>query len=162
MDGEGYSKDLTPAVHTCIKKVSEDFEKMKFNTAIAAMMSLVNEFYQKNQVTRGELKALLLLLSPVAPHICEEMWENMGFGTEGIHHQPWPQYDEAAMKVAEVEIAIQLNGKVRGRITIPADLTKEQAEKELPNHPEVQALTAGKTIRKIVFVPGRLLNVVAN
>ncbi len=159
-EGENYSSDLKASFHATIKKVGEDYEKMKYNTAIAAMMSLVNDIYLKNQITRGELKALLLLLSPVAPHICEEMWEAQGFGTP-IHHQPWPAYDEKEMAVSEVEIAIQINGKVRGRIMIPADLTREQAEETLPDHPEVKALVGGKAIRKIIFVPGRLLNIVA-
>ena len=158
--GEGYSSDLKASVHTTIKKVGEDYEKMKFNTAIAAMMSLVNDFYLKGQVTRGELKALLLLLSPVAPHICEEIWEAQKFGAP-LHHQPWPEYSEKEMVLSEVEIAIQINGKVRGRIMIPADLTAEDAEKTLPENPEVQALLGGKAIRKFIFVPGRLLNIVA-
>ncbi len=160
-EGEGYSSDLKASFHATVKKVSEDYEKMKYNTAIAAMMSLVNDIYLKNQVTRGELKTLLLILSPVAPHICEEMWEAQNFGTP-LHHQPWPTYDEKEMAVSEVEIAIQINGKVRGRIMIPADLNREQAEETLPNNPDVKALVGDKTIRKIVFVPGRLLNIVAN
>ena len=158
-EGEGYSSDLKASFHATVKKVGEDYEKMKYNTAIAAMMSLVNEVYLKNQITKGELKTLLLLLSPVAPHICEEMWEAQGFGTP-LNHQPWPAYDEKEMQLSEVEIAIQINGKVRGRITIPADLTKEKAEETLPDHPEVKAMVGDKTIRKIIFVPGRLLNIV--
>ncbi len=160
-EGEGYSSDLKASIHATVKKVSEDYEKMKYNTAIAAMMSLTTAIYLKNQVTKGELKTLLLLLSPVAPHICEEMWEAQGFGAP-VHHQPWPAYDEKEMMLREVEIAIQINGKVRGRIMIPADLTREQAEETLPGHPDVQALMGDKTIRKIIFVPGRLLNIVAN
>ena len=147
-------------MHQTVKKVSEDYEKMKFNTAIAAMMTLVNDFFAKGKVTRGELRTLLLLLNPVAPHITEEMWENQGFGAP-IHHQKWPAWDEAKMKKAEVEIAVQVCGKVRGRIMIPADMTKEQAEKELPERDDVKALLAGKTIVKVIFVPGRLLNIVA-
>ena len=147
-------------MHQTVKKVSEDYEKMKFNTAIAAMMTLVNDFFAKGKVTRGELRTLLLLLNPVAPHITEEMWENQGFGAP-IHHQKWPTWDEAKMKKAEVEIAVQVCGKVRGRIMIPADMTKEQAEKELPERDDVKALLAGKTIVKVIFVPGRLLNIVA-
>ena len=159
-DGEGFSKDLEAEMHQTIKKVSEDYEKMKFNTAIAAMMTLVNDFFAKGQVTRGELRTLLLLLNPVAPHITEEMWENQGFGAP-IHHQPWPKWDEEKMKTAEVEIAVQICGKVRGRIMIPADMTKEQAEQELIQREDVQALLGGKTVMKVIFVPGRLLNIVA-
>ena len=157
---EGYSAKLNSLMHETVKKVSEDYEKMKYNTAIAAMMTLVNEMFQQGSVTRGELRTLLLLLNPVAPHITEEMWQNQGFGAP-IHHQKWPTWDEEALKKTEVEIAVQVCGKVRGRIMVPADMTREQAEKELPEHPEVQKILAGKTVMKVIFVPGRLLNIVA-
>lgn len=157
---EGYSAKLNSLMHETVKKVSEDYEKMKYNTAIAAMMTLVNEMFQQGSVTRGELRTLLLLLNPVAPHITEEMWQTQGFG-DPIHHQKWPTWDEEALKKTEVEIAVQVCGKVRGRIMVPADMTREQAEKELPENPEVQKILAGKTIMKVIFVPGRLLNIVA-
>ncbi len=157
---EGYSAKLNSQMHETVKKVSEDYEKMKYNTAIAAMMTLVNEMFQQGSVTRGELRTLLLLLNPVAPHITEEMWQNQGFG-DPIHHQKWPTWDEEALKKTEVEIAVQVCGKVRGRIMVPADMTREQAEKELPENPEVQKILAGKTVTKVIFVPGRLLNIVA-
>ncbi|MBQ8160506.1 MAG: leucine--tRNA ligase [Clostridia bacterium] len=157
----GYSASLNALVHETVKKVSEDYEKMKYNTAIAAMMTLVNEIYQKGSVTRGELEVLTKILSPVAPHICEEIWQNLGHATP-IHHESWPTWDEEAMKKQEVEIALQLGGKVRGRITVPADMTREQAEKELPSHPDVVRLVGDKTIRKLIFVPGRLLNLVVS
>lgn len=158
-DGEGYSKDLSPNVHATIKKVSEDYERMKYNTAIAAMMTLVNEFYQKGQITKGELRALILLLSPVAPHICEEINELQGLG-KPLYTQKWPAYDEKAMQKSEVEIAVQISGKVKGRIMIPADMTVETAQQVLPENPQVAALLGGKQIRKIIFVPGRILNIV--
>ena len=157
--GEGYSKELTPLMHETIKKVGDDYEAMKYNTAIAAMMSLVNEFYAKNGCTRDELRTLILLLSPVAPHICEEMWEEMGFGSE-LAFEPWPKYDEEAMKRHEVEIALQIAGKVKSHIMVPTDMTREQAEKELPSHPEVQRLVGDKQIVKLIFVPGRLCNLI--
>ena len=157
---EGYSAKLNSLMHETVKKVSEDYEKMKYNTAIAAMMTLVNEMFQQGSVTRGELRTLLLLLNPVAPHITEEMWQTQGFG-DPIHHQKWPTWDEEALKKTEVEIAVQVCGKVRGRIMVPADMTREQAEKELPENPEVQKILAGKTVMKVIFVPGRLLNIVA-
>ena len=157
--GEGYSKELTPLMHETIKKVGDDYEAMKYNTAIAAMMSLVNEFYAKNGCTRDELRTLILLLSPVAPHICEEMWEEMGFGSE-LAFEPWPQYDEEAMKRHEVEIALQIAGKVKSHIMVPTDMTREQAEKELPSHPEVQRLVGDRQIVKLIFVPGRLCNLI--
>ncbi len=160
VDNDDYSDKLRSRVHKTIKKVSEDFEAMKYNTAIAAMMTLVNEIYAVGSVTRGELETLLKLLCPVAPHICEEMWQMLGH-SEPIHHQPWPQWSEEAMKKDEIEIAVQVCGKVRGRIMVPADMTREQAEAELPNNPEVQKILAGKTIMKVIYVPGRLLNIVA-
>ncbi len=158
-EADGLSEELKVTVNQTIKKVSEDYEKMKFNTAIAQMMTLVNEMYQKGSVTRGEMKALLLLLSPVAPHICEEIWQNMGF--EGyMYLAPWPAYDANCLTRDEVEIAVQINGKVKGKLMIPTAMTRETAQEELPKLEQVQRLTEGKQIVKIVFVPGRLLNIV--
>ena len=157
-DDEGLSDDMKASVHATIKKVSEDFDGMKFNTAIAQMMTLVNELVKKGSVTRGEYKALLLLLNPVAPHVTEEIWEMNGFGAP-IYTQPWPEYDEAAMVKDEVEIAIQINGKIRGRIMVPANLTREDAD-TLREHPDVVKAVGDKQIVKFIFVPGRLLNIV--
>ena len=123
------------------------------------MMSLVNEFYAAGGCTREELRTLILLLSPVAPHICEEMWEQMGFGS-GLAREPWPTYDEKAMKRTEVEIGVQVNGKVRGRIMVSPDMTREQAEKELPQRADIQQIVGGKAIAKVIFVPGRLCNLI--
>ncbi len=159
LPGEGYSDRNNALMHETVKKVSQDYEAMKYNTAIAAMMSLVNEFYACGGATREELKTLLKLLNPVAPHITEEMWETLSFG-EPIYRQSWPQWDEAAMVKTEVEIAVQVCGKVRGRILVPADMTREQAEKELPGHPDLQKYLAGKTLVKLIFVPGRLVNLI--
>jgi leucyl-tRNA synthetase len=158
-DGEGYQKALVPLMHETIKKVGEDYEAMKYNTAIAQMMTLVNEFYASDGCTLDELKTLILLIYPAAPHIAEEMWEKMGFGS-GITFEPWPKYDEAAMKRSEIEIAIQINGKVRGRILIDPEMTEEQAKASLPNHPKVSELVGDKQIVKLIFVPGRLCNLI--
>ena len=133
---------------------------MKYNTAIAQMMTLVNEMVSVGSVTRGELKTLLLLLNPVAPHITEEMWENQGFGGT-MTYQKWPTWDEDALVKSEIEIAVQVCGKVRGRVMIPADMTKERAETELQQLPEIQKILAGKTVTKVIFVPGRLVNFIA-
>ena len=157
-DDEGMSDDLKASVHLTIKKVSEDFDTMKFNTAIAQMMTLVNEMVRKGSVTRGEYKALLLILSPVAPHVCEEIWQLQGFGTP-IYTQSWPAYDPAALVKDEVEIAIQVNGKIKGRIMVPASLTREQGD-TLRDHEAVKAAVGDKQIVKFIFVPGRLLNIV--
>ena len=155
---EGYSADLETKMHQTIKKVSSDFENLKYNTAIAAMMSYVNEIYTRGSVTRGELRALLLCLNPVSPHMTEEMWEICGFG-EPIYTQSWPTYDENKLIADEVEIAVQIKGKVRGRIMVPASLGKDDGEKLLENE-TVRKLVGDAQVKKIIFVPGRLLNIV--
>ena len=156
---DAFSEDMKVSMHQTIKKVTEDFEKMKFNTAIAQMMTLVNEIYQKGSITPGEYKALLLLLSPVSPHICEEIWQEQGYG-EPIYTQPWPQFDEKYLVRDEVEIAVQLNGKVKGKLMVPITLTRETAQEELPKLDAVKALIGDKQILKCIYVPGRLLNLV--
>lgn len=155
--GDGFSPALSALMHETIKKVTEDYERMKFNTAIAAMMTLLNEMYQVGSVRRDELKTLMMLLNPAAPHITEEIWEAQGFG-KPIYTQPWPTWDEAAMVKTEVEIAVQVLGKLRGKVMIPADMTQEQAAEALPSHPDVARLLTGKTVVKVIFVPGRLVN----
>ena len=160
VEGEEYTDKLRYSMHETIKKVSEDFEAMKFNTAIAQMMTLVNEMYSVGSVNKAELKTLLTLLNPVAPHMTEEIWRNLGETTD-LAYTAWPKWDEAALVKSEVEIAVQVAGKIRGRIMIPADMTKEAAETELVNHPEVQKILAGKTVMKVIFVPGRLVNFIA-
>jgi len=160
-EGEGYSSDLMADMHVTIKKVTEDFDAMKFNTAIAAMMTLVNNMYAKGSVTRAELETLLVLLNPVAPHITEEMWENMGHDGSIALSAKWPEFDEAKMVKNEVEIAVQIRGKVRAKLMIPADLTADKAEEYFYALPEIQKLIEGKTVKKFVFIPGRLLNIVA-
>ena len=132
IDEEGVRKEMEVPVNAMIKKVSEDYERMKFNTAIAAMMAFVNDVYTNGKITRGELKALCLCLNPVAPHITEEMWEACGFGTP-IYTQSWPTYDENKLVADEVEIAVQIKGKVRARIMVPAGLTQADGEKLLEN-----------------------------
>ena len=154
-----FSEDMKVSMHQTIKKVTEDFEKMKFNTAIAQMMTLVNEIYQKGSITPGEYKALLLLLSPVSPHICEEIWQEQGYG-EPVYTQPWPQYDEKYLVRDEVEIAVQLNGKVKGKLMVPVTMTREEAQATLPDSDEVKRLIGDKQIVKCIYVPGRLLNLV--
>ena len=155
---EGIRKEMEVPVNAMIKKVTDDYERMKFNTGIAAMMSFVNDIYNNGKISRGELKALMLCLNPVAPHITEEMWEVCGFG-EPIYAQPWPKYDESKLVADEVEIAVQIKGKVRARIMVPASLTQADAEKLLEN-PTVRNLVGGAQVRKLIFVPGRLLNIV--
>lgn len=156
-DEKGISPKLSAAIHSCVKKVGEDFEEMKFNTAIAAMMSLVNEIYAVGSLSKEDLKTLLLLLSPVCPHIAEEMYENLGY-TGGITFVPWPVYDEKALVKSEFEIAVQLNGKIRARIMVPADLSQEEAQSLISAHAEVKPLLTNKTVMKFIFVSNRLAN----
>ncbi len=160
VDGDGIRDDMAFDVHSCIKKVSEDYERMKYNTAIAAMMTLVNAFYAKGSITKGELRALILLLNPVAPHITEEMNERNGCVDGELLHAKWPEYDESKLVKSTVEIAVQVNGKMRCRMDVPADLTREAAADYFLPMPEVQSLIDGKSVKKLVYVPGRLLNLV--
>ena len=160
LEGEGdTSPEMRNKVHACIKKVSEDYERMKFNTAIAAMMALVNDFYAVGHLTPEELHTLLLLLSPVAPHICEEM--NEALGGVPLHHAPWPIYDEAALQTATVEYGIQINGKIRARINLAAELTTAQIEQAALASPDVAPFLEGKTVRKLIVVRN-IVNVVVS
>lgn len=155
-DEEGYSKDLETKMHQTIKKVSNDFENLKYNTAIAAMMTLLNDFYKKGSITRGELKALIILLNPVAPHITEEMWQIIG--CEGrVYQQTWPEFDEAKTVESSVEIAVQINGKVKGTLGIQKDDPKDQV---IAKAKEVIADKLTGNIVKEIYVPGRLVNIV--
>ena len=151
VQGEG---DTNPkqrsALHACIKKVTEDIEHMKFNTAIAAMMSLVNDFYQTGRVTKDELHTLLILLNPFAPHMTEEMNEQLGYPQ--LHHTAWPEYDENALKAETVEYGVQVNGKIRARVSLPADAEKSEIETAAKDAPDVQPYLEGKTVRKIIVV----------
>ena len=155
-DETGYSKDLETKMHQTIKKVSTDFENLKYNTAIAAMMALINDFYKKNSITKDEFKTFITLLNPVAPHITEELWEIAGF--EGrVYQTTWPEYDEAKTVESTVEIALQINGKIRGTLVIAKDADKDdviaKAKEELADK-----LTG--TIVKEIYVPGRIVNIV--
>ena len=159
-DESGISKDLAYEVNSCIKKVSEDYEKMKFNTAIAAMMTLVNAIYARGRVTRGELLALLQLLNPVAPHITEEINRLCGLMEGELMYAPWPTWDEAALVKQTVEVALQINGKLRGRMDVPSDLSREAAPEYFLALDEVKKLIGDKSVKKLIFVPGRLVNIV--
>ncbi|MCG8499123.1 MAG: leucine--tRNA ligase [Firmicutes bacterium] len=154
-----FSKELESNMHRTIKKVSEDFEHLKFNTAIAALMSLLNDFYSRAKITNGELKAFLLLLNPVAPHITEELWHRLGFdGT--ISEQSWPEWDEAKTVEEMVEIAVQINGKVKQKITVPLQAVQGDIKTALMQDEKICSAIADKNIIKEVYVPGRIYNIV--
>ena len=158
-DGDSYSKELENNMHKTIKKVSDDIEKMKFNTAIAALMSLVNDFYKAGSITRGEFRTLLLLLNPTAPHITEEMWQNCGF--EGyIHNAEWPSYDEDKTRDDEIEIVFQINGKIRGKMSVAAGLDRDALSEFVMAKDEVSAAVGDKQIVKVIAVPDKLVNIV--
>ena len=156
-DEEGYSAAMETRMHQTIKKVSSDFESMKFNTAIAAMMSLVNDFYRAGKVTKGEFSTLLKLLNPVAPHMTEELWEqNIGKGY--VFEQSWPQYDEAKTVEQTVEIALQINGKMRGTMLIEKDAPKDEVLAKAKE--ALAARLEGVSIVKEIYIPGKIVNLV--
>ncbi len=153
---EGYSADLETKMHQTIKKVSNDFENLKYNTAIAAMMALINDFYKKNSITKGEFKTLITLLNPVAPHITEELWQTIG--EEGrLYQQSWPEFDEAKTVESTVEIAVQINGKMKGTLLIGKDDAKDDV---IAKAKESIADKLTGNIVKEIYVPGRIVNIV--
>ena len=158
-DEEGYSADLEKNINKAIKKVGEDFERMKFNTAIATMMSLVNDFSKKGSVTKGEYKTLITLLNPVAPHMTEELWLTYGNG-ELLSLQPWPKYDEGKTVDDEIEIVVQINGKIKDKLMIPAGLDKDGTQEAAMNTEKIKGLIEGKNVVKVIAVPGKLVNIV--
>ncbi len=157
---EGISETHKVAVHNAIKKVTNDFEAMKFNTAIACMMSLVNDFYNAGSLSKGDFGTLVKLLYPVAPHICEEIWEVCALGKGDVHEQAWPEYDEKALVKDEVEIAVQILGKIRARINVPSSLDKAGLEAYVLENETVKELIGGKPVRKLIAVPGSLVNII--
>ena len=157
-DEEGYSADMETKMHQTIKKVSQDFESLKYNTAIAAMMALINDFYKKNAVTKGEYKTLITLLNPVAPHITEELWQIIG-GEGRVYETTWPEYDEAKTVESTVEIAVQVNGKTRATLKIGKDDAKDDVLAKAKE--TIADKLEGKNIIKEIYVPGRIVNIVA-
>ncbi len=147
-------------LHETIKKVTEDIESLNFNTAISQLMVFVNEFGGKAERNREAVETFILLLSPFAPHIAEELWSRMGYDNS-LAYEPWPTYREECLKVANVEVVIQVNGKPRSRVTLPADATSEQMQQAAMEDERIQELTDSSDIKKVVTVPGKLVNVVA-
>lgn len=158
-DGDEYSKELESAFHKTIKKVSEDIEGMKFNTAIAALMTLLNDIYAKGSINKAELKTYVTLLNPFAPHITEEIWEAQGFGGM-LADGHWVDYDEAKCVDDEIEIVAQINGKVRAKLMIPAEIDSAEAIALAKKDPVIAAAIDGKNIVKELYVKGRLVNIV--
>lgn len=159
LDNDGYSKELESSMHKTIRKVTNDIENLAFNTAIASMMTLLNEISDKKQITRGEYKTLLQLLNPFAPHMTEELWEICDFGGM-VYQQSWPAYDEEKCIDETVEIAIQVSGKLRGRVSIPMNSDNAEALAKAKAVPEVAPFIEGKSIVKEIVVPNKLVNIV--
>ena len=156
VDGNEYRSAFETKMHQTIQKVSSDFENLKYNTAIAAMMSLLNDFYKEGSINRAEFKTFLILLNPVAPHITEEIWENCGY--EGrVYAQTWPELDEAKTVEDTIELPVQINGKTRAVVTLPADVDKDTA---IAAGKELIADKLTGTIVKEIYVPGRIINIV--
>ncbi len=160
-DGDNIREQLEIPFNKAIKKVSEHVENLKFNTAIAALMSLINDITAVGSITRGELRVFTLLLNLFAPHVCEEVWAAQKLGCGLVCQQTWPQYDEAKCVDSVIEIAVQVNGKVRARLNVPADITKEQALEAAKANEKIAAEITGKKIFKEIYVPSKLINIVA-
>jgi len=159
-DGDEFSKELSSSFHKTIKKVTEDIEALKYNTAIAALMTLLNAIYAKGSINKAELKALLLLVNPFAPHVTEEINEIVFADSELLAITQWPTYDEAKCVDDEIEIVVQLNGKVRAKMNVPADVDQDEAIAMAKADEKISAEIAGKTIVKELYVKGRLVNIV--
>jgi len=158
-DGEEYSKDLEVSIHQTIKKVSEDYENLKFNTAIASLMSLSNEMRSIGKITKADFRTYLILLNPVAPHLTEELWELARF--DGMLNQTtWPSYDEKKLVLDEFEMPVQINGKMRGKVLMAMEASEEDAISAAKSDSNIFNHLDGKEIRKIIYVPGKILNIV--
>ncbi len=158
VDG-GYRKELESSIHKTIKKVGSDIDSLKCNTAIASMMSLLNEIYEKGSITKEELRTFLLLLNPFAPHITEEIWENQSFGGV-LTDSAFPKYDESKCVDSEIEVVVQINGKVRAKLRLPADCTSEQAIAQAKADEKIAAAIGSMTVVKEIYVKGKLVNLV--
>ena len=158
-EGDGYSKELESAFHKTIKKVSEDIEGMKFNTAIAALMTLLNDIYNKGSINNAELKTFVTLLNPFAPHVTEEIWAAQNYGGM-LANGHWVDYDEAKCVDDEIEIVAQINGKVRAKLMIPAEIEAAEAIELAKKDPTIAAAIEGKNVVKELYVKGRLVNIV--
>ena len=158
-DGDAYRKELEASFNRTVKKVTEDIEGLKMNTAIAALMSLLNEIQATGSVNKAEFKTYLILLNPFAPHITEELWQQAGFDGM-LNEAEWPGYDESKCAESTVEIAVQVNGKIKTRINIPADIAAPDAIAAAKAEAPVSAATEGKTVVKELYVPKKLVNIV--
>lgn len=153
---------LEKTYHQTVKKVTEDYEGLRFNTAISQLMVFINEAYKADVLPINYMEGFVKLLSPIAPHIAEELWEKLGHTDSTIAYEAWPAYDEAKLKDDEIEIVIQINGKVKAKLVVPANTNKDALEQIAMDDDKVKAQIDGKTVRKVIAVPGKLVNIVAN
>lgn len=160
VDGDTYRDELRASFHKTIKKVTEDIEELKFNTAIASMMSLLNQIAAVGSINRAEFKTFLILLNPFAPHITEELFEQMNYGGM-VTEASWPTYDEAECVEDTIELVVQVNGKLRGKLVVAADISKDDAISAAKEEPHVKEAISGKNVVKEIYVPGKLVNIVA-
>lgn len=160
-EGDGYCAKLESLLHKTVKKVSEDIEALKYNTAIAALMTLLNGVYDAGEINRAELRTLLILLNPFAPHVTEEMWETLGYGEMLAKDAAWPTYDPSKCVDSTVEIVVQICGKIRAKLTVPTDISAEEAIRLAKAEPRIAAEIEGKTVIKELYVKGKLVNIVA-
>ena len=155
------SENLEKVYHQTVKKVTEDLEGLRFNTAISQLMVFINEAYKSTVLAQNYMEGFVKMLAPICPHVAEELWEQLGHH-ESISYEAWPAYDESKLVDQEVEIVIQVNGKVKLKLTVPTDATKEALEKMAMDDEKVKEQIEGKTVRKVITVPGKLVNIVAN
>ncbi|VXC59451.1 leucyl-tRNA synthetase [Bacillus sp. 349Y] len=155
------NEKLDKTYHQTVKKVTEDYEGLRFNTGISQLMVFINDAYKADELPKEYVEGFIKLLSPIAPHMAEELWSKLGHeGT--ISYEAWPTFDESKLIDNEVEIVLQVNGKVRAKVMIPTDMNKEDLEQLAKDHEEIKAQIEGKTVRKVIAVPGKLVNIVAN
>lgn len=160
IDGEAIRPEMESSFHKAIKKVSYDIENLKFNTAIAALMALMNVIAEKGSINKAELSVFTMLLNPFAPHVTEEVWSEMKLGEGMVTEQPWPKYDESKCKDDVIEIVVQVNGKVRARLCVAADIQKDDAIALAKAEDRIAAEINGKNVVKEIYVPGKLVNIV--
>ncbi len=161
IDGEAIRPEMENSFHKAIKKVSYDIENLKFNTAIASLMALMNVIAEKGSINKAELSVFTMLLNPFAPHVTEEVWSEMKLGEGMVTEQPWPKYDESKCKDDVIEIVVQVNGKVRARLCVAADIQKDDAIALAKAEDRIAAEINGKNVVKEIYVPGKLVNIVA-
>lgn len=159
VDGDTFQAELNSPIHRTIKKVTEDFERMKFNTAIAAMMALINDITAHGSINRAEYKALLHILNPVAPHMTEELWEIMEY-PETMHQTPWPSFDPSALEESVVEVAVQFNGKLKGVVNMPKDCSNDEAQALALGDEKISYALEGKNVAKVIVIPNKIVNIV--